>query len=108
MSTGDTFDFVAGDTASKLIITCKDQDDAAIDLTNYTVVLVWRSDDKVVFSEEMTDNTPASGIMEYTFGDGELRAGTMYLEVKLLDSDGKAVSSCEEIYYTVRPRIEKL
>ena len=78
--------FVAGDTGSKLRVTCTDNDTGgAIDLTGKTVNLKWLNSSGTLVTKAMTLVTPASGIAEYQFVTGELFASEMGFEVEIID-----------------------
>lgn len=98
------FEFVAGDTASKLRVFCKDSDaSVALDLSGSTVLLRWnKNSDGSLVEKQMTITDAALGIAEYQFLAGELEAPVMTFAVKVTFADSTFVSSDGEFYYTVR------
>jgi hypothetical protein len=103
-----TYDFVSGDTGSKLKVTVKDAaSGAAVNLTGMTVRLKWYDPDGALVTKTMTnDPNPALGVSEYQFDAGELYAGTMKFEVEVTDAGGKIVSGLDLIQVSVRPQFE--
>lgn len=82
------YDFVTGDTGSKLQVTCKEASTgAAIVLSSATVRLKWLSDGTVV-SRTMTVTDAASGIAEYQFAADELEAPSMRFDVEITTASG--------------------
>lgn len=99
-----TYQFVAGDTGSKLKVTCKnDQDSIIIDLTGATVKLKWKNTSGVLVTKTMTILSPATGGQAiYQFATAELYAGTMEFEVEITDSGGKVIRNLDLIKEKVR------
>jgi hypothetical protein len=98
--------FVAGNTGSKLHITCKDNDSGSvIDLTGSTVTLKWRSSLGAVTSKNMVITSPKTGEAEYQFADSELVAGIMDFDVEIQDSTGNIISSLEALHEWVRRKV---
>ncbi len=99
-----SYQFVAGDTGSKLKVTCKnDSDSTVINLTGATVKLKWRGSGGTLQTKTMTILTPATnGQAEYQFLTGELFAGTMDFEVEITDSGGKVIRCLDLISEKVR------
>jgi len=90
------FKAIAGDTKTKLRITCKDADTGAvIDLTGATANLLWRIDGGTLVTKTgiTVVAPPTSGIVEYQFTTGELIAGYMEAEVELTDVSAKKNTS---------------
>lgn len=98
------YQFVAGDTGSKLRVTCKnDADSSVIDLTGATVKLKWKDSSGTLQTRTMTLLTPATnGQAEYLFLPGELFAGTMDFEVEITDAGGKIIRCLDLIPEKVR------
>jgi hypothetical protein len=96
--------FVAGDTNSALVVTCKDKDGVAIDITSATVTLKWSVDGATAVSKTMTVTDGPNGVASYTFATGELVAGIMKAEVRVTAA-GKTVTSVEPFTFTVRPAL---
>ena len=98
------YDFRAGDTGSKLRVTCKDsQTEVAINLTGAAVKLQWRKADATLASVAMTVTDAVNGVAEYQFLAGELTSPAMDFSVEITDSGGKIVKNVNAIYKTVRP-----
>ncbi len=99
-----TYEFVQGDTGSKLEVTCKDNaDDSAIDLTGATVRLKWiKKSDATTQSKTMTITSATTGVAEYQFAAGELVAGNMNFDVEITDSSSKVTTSLNPISVQVR------
>ena len=98
-----TYQFVAGDTGSKLEITCKnDSDGTVIDLTGSVLKLKWKGADGVLVSKTMTVTSAIAGIAEYQFLATELFAGTIQFEVEITDASGKVIRSLDLIAEKVR------
>lgn len=99
-----SYQFVAGDTGSKLRVTCKnDSDNTVIDLTDATVKLKWKDSSGTLQSKTMTIISPATnGIAEYQFASGELYSGTMSFEIEITDAGGKIIKSLDYIVERVR------
>lgn len=94
--------FVAGDTGSKLELTCKDNDaGTVIDLTGSTVVLKWKDAGSLI-DKVMTITDAVAGIVEYQFLADELIAPKMRFEVQITDGTGKVLHSLELLRETVR------
>ena len=109
------YDWVAGDTGSKLLVTCTNREDqAAIDLDGATVNLKYKIDDGDLVTREMTNLSPtANGQAEYTFGliddDPELpeltagAAGSEFVgEVEIEDATGKIITTPTQIRKSIR------
>lgn len=96
-------DFVAGDTGSKLEVTCqKNSDGSVINLTGSTVTLQWKDKAGVLVEKVMTITDAVNGIAEYQFAADELVAPLMHFQVKITDASGKVLHSLELIRETVR------
>lgn len=98
------YQFVAGDTGSTLVVTCKNESDGAIiDLTGCSVQLKWRDAARVLVSKAMTINAPATnGVVQYTFGASELFAPSMKFEVQITDGSGRVIRNLELLDVKVR------
>ena len=95
--------FCSGDTASKLEVTCKDDDTGlVIDLTGSTVKLKWRDAADALQTNTMTITDAPGGIVEYRFLAGELIAPQMKFETEITDSLGNVLRPFELIRETVR------
>jgi hypothetical protein len=107
MTFGGTMDFhfVAGDTNSKLQVTCKRTDTGAvIDVTTATVTLRWSVNEGTTTEDTMTKEDAVNGIVSYTWGTDELEAGILKCEVEI-DSGGNVVTSLEAMRFSVRDRL---
>lgn len=98
------FDFVAGDTASKLRVTCKDNDTGAvINLSGATVVLRWRNaTDTATIERVMNIVNAAAGLAEHQFTSGELFGGVVRFEVRITDSGGAIMHNVDLVDASVR------
>lgn len=98
-------DLVTGDTGSKLIVTCRDNEtNEVIDLTGATVKLRWEGDAGVI-EKTMTVTNAAAGIAQYQFLAGEIIVPAMRFEVEITDSGGAIISSLGLIELVVREQI---
>lgn len=98
-----TYQFVAGDTGSKLEVTCKnDADNSAINLTGATVKLKWKDSGGALQTKTMTITGAATGVAEYQFLTGELFAGTTDFEVEITDAGGKIIRCLDLLREKVR------
>lgn len=100
------YDLVTGDTGSRLVVTCKDKDGTAIDLTGATVRLQWEGENGVAVIQTMTINDAANGVASYQFAAGQIFAPRMVFEVEITDPLGNVVTSTEVITLTVREEID--
>ena len=96
------YEFVAGDTGSKLRVTCQNSDGTVIDLTGATVVLKWHDIAGLLVTRTMTIVNAVAGIVEYQFLASELIAKTMDFEVEITDSGGNVLRSLKPLYEPVR------
>lgn len=98
------FDFVARDTASKLRVTCKDNDTGAvINLSGATVVLRWKNAAGTAMIERTMNIVNAgAGLAEYQFAPNELFSSIMHFEVRITDSGGAVMHSTGIIDASVR------
>lgn len=97
--------FVAGDTGSKLRVTCiDDATGLPIDLTGATVTLRWRNSAATnTLEKTMTKVAPETGgIAEYQFATGELYAKEMRFEVKIVDAGGKELNALDLLVEKIR------
>lgn len=100
-------EWVAGDTGSKLVATCKDNEtQALIDLTGATVRAKYRIDGGALQTKVMTVLSPATnGKAEYLFLAGELTAGVMRVEIEITDGSGKVITSIEAFLLKIRGKV---
>ena len=106
------YDWVAGDTGSKLLVTCTNKEDqSVIDLENAVVTLKYKIDAGDLVTKTMTNLLPESnGQAEYTFGligdDPELTAvaaGSEFVgEVEIEDATGKIITTPTQIRKSIR------
>ena len=98
------YDFVTGDTGSKLEVTCKEASTGdPIVLSGATVRLKWISDG-VVQSRTMTITSAAGGVVEYQFAADELEAPAMRFDVEIADN-GNVRTAADLIRVSVREEI---
>lgn len=75
-------EFVAGNTSSKLVVVLKDKGTAyPINLTGATVHLKFSINGGAASNRTMTIQTALDGLVNYTFGTGELIAGDLVGQV---------------------------
>jgi BppU N-terminal domain len=99
-------DLVAGDSGSKLVVTCKDKDSkAAINLTGATVRVKFRVNDGSLITQVMAISNPTGGVAEYLFLSSELPAGTIKGEVEITDSNNRVLTQVEPFSLYVRPKV---
>lgn len=109
-----TIELVAGDTGSKLVVTCRDNSNGAvIPLNGATVRLKWKG----VPSKLMTITNAAGGVAEYQFAAGEIiygpqvslvegvLASPMNFAVEITDAFGSLISNLKPIELWVREAI---
>jgi len=100
------YQFVSGDTGSKLQVTCKnDADNSIINLTGATVKLKWKDSAGLLISKTMTITNAVGGIAEYQFGTSELYAGAMSFEIEITDTSSKIITSLSLVDTTIRNRL---
>lgn len=102
------YDFVTGDTASSLQVTCKDKGTGAvIDLTDCSVILRWRklSDGTEVEKAMSFVGSATLGVVKYQFEAGDLEAGKMKFEVEITDGSGHILTLTELIVANVREEL---
>jgi len=98
-------DMVTGDTGSKLVVTCNDNDTSSvIDLTGASVVLRWEGDTQVE-SRAMTITDAANGVAEYKFAAGEIIAPKMRFEVEITAGNGDIITNTALIELVVREQL---
>ena len=100
-------DFVVGDTASKLEVTCTDNETGlVINLSGATVKLQWLAvDGTTEVNKTMTITDAGNGVAEYLFLVTELYAGVMIFEVEITDAGGGVITNLIPIKRMVRARI---
>lgn len=98
---------IAGDTGSKIVVTCKDKDTAVvIDLTGATAKLRYSINGGATVEKNMVIVAPATaGKVEYQFLSADLVAGTMQSEVQITDAGGKIITSLEPFTLSIRGKI---
>jgi len=90
----ELYQFVSGDTGSKLQVTCKNEsDESIIDITGSIVKLKWKDSGGVLITKTTTVTSATGGMAEYQFGSSELFAGTMAFEVEITDTSSNIISS---------------
>lgn len=104
-------DFVAGDTNSLLIVPCKDQDGADLDLTGFFVKLRWRytPNGPMTYWETMTklNQTTYPGYVSYRWTAGQLISPTIVYDCVIYDeSSGRLVTQLDEVRLSVRKKAE--
>lgn len=101
-------EFVAGDTGSKLIVTCKtNQDSVVIDLTGASLKLNFKIDSGTLKTPAMTiTNLPGTdGKAEYQFISTDLVAGDMQAAAEITDSVGKIITQLVPFKFKVRAKL---
>lgn len=99
------YDFVTGDTGSKLEVTCTDASTAeAMNLAASTVRLKWVSHGDVV-SRIMTVTDASAGVAEYQFTAGELEAPAMRFDVEVTDGTGSVRTAVDMVRVAVREEV---
>lgn len=99
-------EFVAGDTGSKLIANCKNNEmKAVLDLTGATVKVKYRISGGALQTKSMSILSPATnGKAEYLFLAGELTSGYMQGEIEITDASGKVITSLDPFVLEVRAK----
>jgi hypothetical protein len=100
-----SYDFVQNDTASKITVTCRNSQNALINLTGYTVSVHWRNNADSLTTRTMTITNAAGGVAEYLFQAGELEAPKMRLEIAITIPGIGELTSREVINLLVREQI---
>ena len=100
-------EFVAGDTGSKLVVTCKNnQDGSVFDLTGASLKLNFKIDSGATKTPAMTVLIPATdGKGEYTFISTDLVAGRMQAAAEITDSAGKIITQLVPFVFAVRAKL---
>lgn len=110
----ETIELVAGDTGSKLVVTCRDSSTGAvINLSGATVTIRWKG----VAAKSMTIANAAGGVAEYQFAQGDLvytsevsviegvLASPMRFAIQITDALGNLISNLKPIELWVREAI---
>ena len=101
-----TYSFVENDTASKLEVTCIDNDSGnAIPLTGKTVTLRWSDRRGEPIARVMTITDAANGVAEYQFAAGELDQPSMQFEVQITNADSTIMKSLDVLVEKVRKEL---
>lgn len=97
-------DLVAGDTGSKLRVTCIDAaTKAKLDLTGKTVKLIWaRPSNGGAVVKTMSVVDAPNGVAEYQFAANEIEAPQMVFDVKVYNADATVLSSLNTLVEQVR------
>src|SRR3972149_8877166 len=99
----EVYQFVSGDTGTKLQVTCKNNsNNTVIDLTGATVKLKWKDSAGTLVTKTMTIINATGGVVEYQFGASELYAGMIYYEVEITDASSKTITSLSLLNEMVR------
>lgn len=99
------YDLVAGDTESKLELTLRDSNTLIpLDLTGTTVYLKWKKGN-VLTSVLATILSAAEGKIEYQFQAGELFAPRMLIDVEIIASSGKILTSVTRLELNVKEKL---
>lgn len=100
------YQFVSGDTGSKLRIRCLNIDSTVIDLTSTTVKIAWLNrETNAEIEQTMTILNPILGTAEYLFLAGELMAPLMSFEIRITDSGARVISSLQLVDVPVREQL---
>ncbi len=98
--------FVAGDTGSRLRLTCKDSETGnVIPLTGATVRLKWNDAAGALQEKTMTIESAIGGIVYYDFLADELFGNKMKFEVEIEDSGGNILRNPTLVREDVRPAL---
>ena len=100
-------DFVQGDTGSSIQFTCIDSNNySPMNLAIYTATINWRNSSNTLITRSMQKHDSANGILRYTFGTGELVAGTMKFDIILTNiNTNQYITSRDVISIDVRKRL---
>jgi hypothetical protein len=99
-------EFVAGDSGSKLSVTCTDNAlQTAINLTGSSVNLKWENEAGAMVTKAMTIDNAATGVCSYQFAVGELFAPAMTFELEITTASGKIISNLDLIDISVRAKL---
>lgn len=100
------YDFVEGDTGSKLAVTINDDAlDSPVDLSGASVSLNWVSLAGLDVTRPMVITDAVAGKAEYKFEEGELEPPKMTFEVRLTTPATDEITNLQPITVKVRPRI---
>ncbi|MDQ6989208.1 MAG: BppU family phage baseplate upper protein [Mariprofundaceae bacterium] len=100
------YDFVASDTGSKLVVTCKNADtNAVISLSGATVTLRYSINGQAVQAKTMSITDAAGGVAEYQFAAGDLVDGELHAEVEITDASGFVITQLIPFRLTVRAKL---
>jgi hypothetical protein len=98
-------DFVSGDTASSLLVTCTDPDGVPINLAGCAVKIRWKEAAGTVADKTMTIISAVDGTCSYKFLEDELFAPGMAFEIGITDASGFTLSNGDLITVTVREQL---
>lgn len=98
-------DFVSGDTASSLLVTCTDDMGAVINLNGCSVNLHWQQATGTIADKTMTIISAVDGVCSYKFLTGELFAPGMAFEIEITDASGFKLSNINLITANVRAHL---
>lgn len=100
------YDFVTGDTGSRLQVTCKDSATGnAMSVAGATVRLRWEDANGDIATRTMTISDAAAGVVYYQFAANELIAPKMRFEVEVTDVSNNVVTGLDLIEVTVREQM---
>lgn len=98
-----SYDLVAGDRGSKLIVTCRDRSsNSAINLSGKTVELRYQLNGGTVQTRTMTVTDGPAGKAEYQFTASDLAAGTLTGEIRISPGQTDQLTSVTPFYLAVR------
>lgn len=97
---------VAGDTITKLRVTCKDlANSLAINLVVSTVRLKYKINDGALQTKLMTIVSPATGLVEYQFNASELTEGWFVGEVEITDNSTSRTNTSNKIFMDIEAKV---
>lgn len=77
-------DLVAGDTASAIRATLRRGNGLPFDLTGLTAIIKFRCNNDAMSVRTLDVLNAVGGLVQYTFGFGELKAGKLYVEFEII------------------------
>lgn len=100
------YDFVSGDTGSRLLVTCVYNDTGLpMNLSGASVKLNYITNTGAAYTKTMTILDAVAGTVEYRFTTIELNALSIEAEVQITDNAGGIVTSLDSMILTIRPQL---
>lgn len=96
-------EFTAGDTLPDLKVVYRDEDNAPIDITGYTLQLKLRRTDNTLLVKTANLTDPTQGVALFSWDPDDLIAGTQPADVEVTNLQGKTLT-LTGLTFVVRPK----